>query len=330
MQVMVGVDVGGTKVAAGRVTDDGCLRGDPRVVPSGTTDVAGLVESIAEAAGAAIRDGASAGETVLGVGIGCAGTVDRCRGVVVTSPNLPLADAPLAALVGDRLGLPVFLDNDANVAVWAELKVGAARGYRNVVMFSLGTGIGGGLVLDGGLYRGATGAAGEIGHTIIVAGGEPCRCGARGCLEEYASGRALERIARRVVDDLPVGEASALRAASERGTLTGEAVGDLAISGDPGALFAVDEVGRWLGIGLSNVVNTFNPDMIVVGGGLIGLGDLLLAPALAVLRTTALVPGKDTVRVSPAMLGNKAGMLGAGLLAWTEPASAQVALLGNG
>ncbi len=318
MQVMVGVDVGGTKVAAGRVTRDGRLSGAPCVVASGTGDVAALVESIAGAAGAAVRDAASAGETVAGIGIGCAGTVDTRRGLVVTSPHLPLTDAPLGALVGDRMGLPVFLDNDANVAAWAEVRVGAARGCRHVVMLALGTGVGGGLVLDGRPYRGANGAAAEIGHMIIVAGGEPCRCGARGCLEAYASGTALERIAGRIVGDLPAAGATALRAESERGTLTGKVVGDLALSGDPGALSAVDEVGRWLGIGLSNMVNIFNPDMVVVGGGLGDLGELLLAPARAVLRATALVPGRDTVRVISAELGNTAGMLGAGLLAWAE------------
>jgi glucokinase len=319
---MVGFDVGGTKVAAGRVSRDGRLSGESRVVASGARDVAAVVESIVETGEGVMRDAASAGENVVGVGIGCAGTVDLRRGLVVTSPNLPLTDAPLAALVGDRLGLPVFLDNDANVAAWAEVQVGAARGCRHVVMLALGTGVGGGLVLDGRLYRGATGAAGEIGHMIIVAGGEPCRCGARGCLEAYASGRALERIARRLVDDLPATEASALRAAGEQGTLTGKAVGDLALSGDPAALFAVDEVGRWLGIGLSNMVNIFNPDMIVVGGGLGDLGELLLAPARAALGATGLVPGKDTVRVTSALLGNDAGMLGAGLLAWAEMAGA--------
>lgn len=318
---MVGIDVGGTKVAAGRVTRDGCLSGEPRVVASGTAGVAAVVESIAEAAEAVTRDATSAGETVFAVGIGCAGTVDLRRGVVVISPNLPLTDAPVAALVGDRLGLPVFLDNDANLAAWAEVQVGAARGYRHVVMLVLGTGVGGGLVLDGRLYRGATGAAAEIGHTIIVAGGEPCRCGARGCLEAYASGRALERIARRLVAELPAAEARALRTANEQGMLSGKAVGDLALSGDPGALCAVDEVGRWLGIGLSNMVNLFDPEMIAVGGGLGELGELLLAPARVVLGTTGLVPGRDTVRVTSAVLGNEAGMIGAGLLAWTEMAS---------
>ena len=318
MQVMVGVDVGGTKVAAGRVARDGLLTGASRVVASGTHDVTAVVESIVEAVEAVVHDATSAGETVVGVGIGCAGTVDQRRGVVVASPNLPLTDAPVAALVEDRLRLPVCLDNDANAAVWAEVQVGVARGCRHVVMVALGTGVGGGIVLHGRLYRGASGAAAEIGHTIILAGGESCRCGARGCLEAYVSGRALERIARRLVDELPATEARALRAAGEQGTLTGKAVGDLALSGDPCARSAVDEVGRWLGIGLSNMVNIFNPDMIVVGGGLGELGELLLAPARNVLGTTALSPGKDTVRVASAQLGNEAGILGAGLLAWTE------------
>jgi len=313
---MVGVDVGGTKVVAGRVTRDGRLSGEPQVVPSGTRDVTALVDSIVEAVGAVLHAAASAGESASGVGIGCAGTVDAHRGVVVTSPHLPLIDTPVAALVGGHVGLPVLLDNDVNAAVWAEAQVGAARGCRHVVMLALGTGVGGGLVLDGRLYRGATGAAAELGHMIVVPDGEPCRCGARGCLETYASGRALERIARGLVHDLPEIEARALRAADAAGTLTGRAVGDLALSGDPGALRAVEEVGRWLGIGLSNVVNIFDPEMIVVGGGAGNLGELLLAPARAVVKKTALAPGRDRVRVTSALLGNEAGMLGAGLLAW--------------
>lgn len=269
-----------------------------------------------------MRDAASAGETVFGVGIGCAGTVDLRRGVVVTSPNLPLTGAPVAALVRDRLGLPVFLDNDANVAAWAEVQVGAARGHQHVVMLTVGTGVGGGLVLDGRLYRGSTGAAAEIGHTVIVAGGELCGCGGRGCLEAYVSGKALERVARRLLQERSGVEVEALRALDEREGLTGKAVGGLALQGDPDALFVVDEVGRWLGIGLSNVVNILNPDMIVVGGGLGDLGELLLAPARRVLGATGLAPGKDTVRVTSAVLGNEGGMIGAGLLAWTELASA--------
>lgn len=316
MQVTIGVDVGGTKVAAGRVSREGRLVGRPRTQTSDTADTAGVVESIVEAVRAVMRDASEAGEVVTGVGIGCAGTVDAHRGVVVTSPHLPLTEAPLASLVGGRLHLPVVLDNDANVAAWAEVQLGAARGLRHVVMLTLGTGVGGGLVLDGRLYRGASGAAGEIGHTVIVAGGEPCGCGARGCLEAYASGRALERVARRLAHDLPAGEARALRAALERGGSTGYAIGELARSGDAAARATVAEVGGWLGVGLANIVNVFNPEMIVVGGGLVNLGDLLLAPARAVLTATGLPPGRDTVRVVSAAAGNAAGLLGAGLLAW--------------
>lgn len=326
VQVTIGVDVGGTKVAAGRVTRAGGLLGDVRTQTSDTADTAGVVESIVEAAREVMRDAAEAGEVVVRVGIGCAGTVDAHRGVVVTSPHLPLREAPLASLLGGRLDLPVVLDNDANVAVWAEVSVGAARGLRHVVMLTLGTGVGGGLVLDGRLYRGAGGAAGEIGHTVIVAGGELCGCGARGCLEAYASGRALERIARRLAHDLPVGEARALRTALEQGGSTGYAIGDLARSGDAAARVAVSEVGGWLGVGLANIVNVFNPEMIVVGGGLGELGELLLAPARAVLTATGLPPGRDTVRVVSAEAGNAAGLLGAGLLAWDAAAGAEVGL----
>ncbi|MHB1345047.1 MAG: ROK family protein [Thermoleophilia bacterium] len=368
---MLGVDIGGTKIALGCVLADGSLHGAVTRVPSdvrGSDElVGGLVAAVRSGLEGARRDGLQ----VRGVGLGCAGTVDRDRGAVVVSPNLPLVDAPLVQVVSEQVGLPVLLDNDANVAVLAETRVGAAAGLRQVAMLTLGTGVGGGLILDGRLYRGATGAAAELGHTIVAAGGERCRCGAFGCLEAYASGKALERTASRLIDAdgrvpgpsveggvgwsgwaatpeawEPVGGVEAggaapdaaaagasstdrrtvgtgsvsvvaLAALREEGRLDGESIGRLALKGDPGALLAVSEVGAWLGVGVVNLANIFEPEAVVVGGGLGTLGELLLRPARRVLQAGALSPNRYT-RLLGAAVGAEAGVVGAGLLAWEE------------
>jgi len=369
---MLGVDIGGTKIALGRVLADGSLHGAVTRVPSdirGSDELlGGLVAAVRREVEGARRDGLQ----VRGVGLGCAGTVDRDRGAVVVSPNLPLVDAPLVQVVSEQVGLPVVLDNDANVAVLAEARVGAAAGLRQVAMLTLGTGVGGGLILDGRLYRGATGAAAELGHTIVAAGGERCGCGAFGCLEAYASGKALERTASRLIDAggrvpgpaeaaavgvsgwaatpgawEPVGgveaggaggadaaaagasstdrrtvgvgsvSVAALAALREEGRLDGESIGRLALKGDRGALLAVSEVGAWLGVGVVNLANVFEPEAVVVGGGLGTLGELLLRPARRVLQAGALKPNRYT-RLLGAAVGAEAGVVGAGLLAWED------------
>lgn len=322
VEIMLGLDVGGTKVAVGAVTRGGALREPPLVHASGTVDAEDLLASVV----AAVRDGlataAERGDTVSGVGLACAGTVDLTRGVVVESPNLPLVDFPLSERAAAALGMPVVLDNDASAAVLAEARVGVAAGLRHVVMLTLGTGVGGGLYLDDHVYRGASGSAAELGHVVVHAGGKRCRCGNRGCLEAYTSGTAFGLTATRLV-------ARALRESDprllpemldlyERGELTGEAAGDLAVHGDPLAVVAVREVAWWLGMGLVSMANIFNPEMIVVGGGFGTLGELLLAPAREVLLEHGLSPNREIARVEPAALGNDAGALGAGLVAWEE------------
>ena len=224
---------------------------------------------------------------------------------MVTSPNLPLRQAPLVDMLQKRLDLPVTIENDANAAAIAEHRVGAAVGMHHVVVLTLGTGIGGALILDGKLYRGAHGGAGEIGHTVVEADGETCKCGRRGCWEQYASGTGLARVGFRTVGLF------------EQGAFSGEAVGALAKQNFAAATTALNEVGFWLGLGIANVVNIFDPEMVVVGGGLGELGELLLAPAREVLKG-ALPPGRDLVKVVSAALGADAGLIGAGLLAWEE------------
>jgi glucokinase len=242
--------------------------------------------------------------------------VDVARGVVVKSPNLPLVETPVAPPLAEALDRPVVLENDAKAAVWGESVAGAAVGFEQAVMLTLGTGVGGGLLLDGRVYRGAHGAAGELGHLVVQPGGLPCGCGGQGCLEMYASGRALARYAAERAGDPrwdPEGKLSALDSTDE---LIGSAVSRLAKQGYPGALQAVRELAGWLGIALVSVTNAFDPQVIVVGGGVSELGDMLLGPAVEYLRKHAIAPGRDNVRVVTAQLGNEAGLVGAGLAAW--------------
>jgi glucokinase len=337
VKVMLGVDIGGTKVAVGAVTREGEIRGKVMTAWTDISGPEGFVRSVVEVLREAEAD---LDGDILGIGLGCAGTVDWDRGAIIESPNLPIAQEPLRGLVVQALGLPTVLDNDANVAAFAEARVGAARGARHVIMLTLGTGVGGGIVLDGRIFRGASGSAGELGHTIVMGGQDPCMCGRRGCLEAYASGTALERYARQITDGGPPGPSGvaletaegslgrndseeadygrALRELREQGRLDGEAVGLLALEGDSAAREAVAEVSRWLGMGLANFANIFNPEVLVVGGGLSTLGELLLAPARDLMRQMAIKPNGELARVEVAMLGNQAGVVGAGLLAWQE------------
>jgi glucokinase len=314
MTSVLGIDVGGTKVAMGPVDRDGKELAPTLVEPTRTEDqasfLAGLEESLRRALTVFARFEPRA------FGLACAGTIDSERGVVVASPNLPLEDAPLSFALEEALGLPVVLENDVNAAVRAEATIGAAAGLRDVVMLTLGTGVGGGLWLGGRVYRGANGGAAELGHVIVRAGGLPCPCGSRGCLEVYTSGRALVRYAAARTGDAKADPSGELTALQEQGRLTGGAVSRLAMAGDKAALDAVSELARWLGVGLVNMTNAFDPEMIVVGGGVGVLGELLLTPARELVRKLAIPPGRDSVRIAGARLGNRAGLVGGALTAW--------------
>lgn len=306
--------MGGTKVAVAPVDRSGNILAPALVEPSQSESTGAFLAGLE---GTLRRSFAAFADLEpRAIGLACAGTVDSEHGVVVTSPNLPLEGVRLAAILEESLGSSVVLENDANAAAWAEAVVGAAAGHRHVVMLALGTGVGGGLVLNGRIYRGVGGGAAELGHTIVCAGGELCTCGARGCLEMYASGKALERFAReragRPGDD-PQGTLARLR---DEGLLDGTAVSRLACERYPGALSAVAELAGWLGVGLVNMANIFNPEVIVVGGGVCSLGDLLLLPAERILRETAMAPNGHQARVVSAALGNLAGVVGGGLAAW--------------
>lgn len=291
---VIGVDLGGTKLLAATV--DAGLNVHHRALRSaaGSTTVEVLdtvVDAVREAREAA-------GGEVDAVGFGIPSLIDRERGVAVTTVHLPIRDIPFRDLLAERLGLPVFLDNDATVAMLAEWRFGAAQDCRNALLLTIGTGIGGGMVVDGALVRGAQGAAAEFGHMTIDYDGPVCPCGARGCLEAFVSGTALARDAR----------ASGL-------DLSAPQVAELAHDGDPQARALVTAMGTRLGAGIANLVNAFNPELVVVGGGMLALGELLLEPAREEVARRALAPSRDLVRIVPTRFGAESGMLGAALLA---------------
>jgi glucokinase len=236
-------------------------------------------------------------------------------GVSRWSNHLPLADVPFRDLMSERLGLPVVVDNDSNLALLAEHRKGAAREARHAVLVALGTGIGSGLLLDGRIYRGATGVGAELGHVVLDLHGPDCpsNCPGRGCFEALVSGNAIGREGARLARERPDTVLGKRLAAGRE--VTGGLVTELAHDGDETAQLALREVGRRLGAALTGIVNAFNPEVIVIGGGAVAAGDFLLDPARAVVDERALPPAREIVRIVPTHFGDESGMLGAALLA---------------
>ena len=309
---VVGVDLGGTKLLAGVVDRELRVHHRTRRIVAGI-DQAGLIDRCVDAV-AEVRD-AAPGE-VRGVGFGIPSLIDQRRGVAVHTVNLSLSGVRFRDVMAERLGLPVWVDNDANLAALAEHRHGAARGVSEAVVLTIGTGIGGGLILRGEVFRGSVGAAGELGHMVIDENGPRCQgnCPNHGCLESLASGTALARVAGELADARPESGLGQARAAGRE--VTGPLVTELAHDGDDAALEALRIVGRHLGVGLASFANIFNPDVAVIGGGVIAAGDLLLEPARDEMLARALPPSRDVVRVVPARFGHEAGMLGGATLAW--------------
>ncbi len=287
----IGVDLGGTKILAGVVTREGSVvRRHERATPQ---DAQEHVLAELEAAVAELLD-----ESVVAVGFGAPSPIDQSRGVVVRCVNLPLEDAPLRDRMQERFGRPVGIDNDANAAAVGEWQAGAGRGVDDVVMLTLGTGVGGGVIAGGRPFRGWNGAGAELGHVVIVHGGRPCQgaCSGRGHLEAYASGSAATRAAREVFG--PAADAHRLvRLANE---------------GDAKAKELLEEVARYLGSGIGSFANEFGPQLVVLGGGFgVAAYDHLRGPAEEVVRREALEPMRSTVRLAKAELGTAAGLIGA-------------------
>ncbi len=308
----IGVDLGGTKLLAGAV--------DPRLGVHHRVQrtVAGLNQrALLDVAVQAIMQAReSAGAEAAAVGIGVPALIDRHTGKVAVGVHTPLTDVALADVMAERLGLPVVVDHDGNAAALAEQRAGAARGASEAIVLTLGTGIGAGLILGGELYRGARGGAGEIGHMEIDFDGAPDvdNCPGRGCAELFASGRALATEARRLATERP---GSGLAGAVADGqALAGPLVTELAHDGDPAAIEAVELIGARLGVVITNLVNIFNPEVVVIGGGVIAAGELLLGPARAVVAERTFPYFQAGLRIVPARFGVEAGMIGAAALAY--------------
>jgi glucokinase len=308
----IGVDLGGTKMLVGVLDADSEVKYESREASTGQAE-----DQLLELLVREIEEAREARPGVAAVGLGIPATIDHDRGVAISAVNLPIDDLPIRELVGERTGLPIFVDNDANLAALAEHLYGAARGADNAVMLTIGTGIGGGLVLGGELYRGATGAGAELGHVVIAMDGLPCQgnCPGHGCVETYASGTALGREARAAAEREPDSALGRLAAAGEK--VDGKAVTELALAGDPTSVAVFDLVGSRLGVALTSFANIFEPEVFVIGGGVIAAGDLLLEPARRELRTRALPPMKETPVVA-AEMGEDAGMIGAAAMARIE------------
>ncbi len=310
MSLTIGVDVGGTKVAAGVVDEHGTIVEKlKRYVASNPDDTVGVVADVVlELLGR---------HHVVAIGIGAAGFVDEARSTVLFAPNLAWRDEPVKKQVEERIGHPVVVENDANAAAWAEVRLGAAKGQQDVMMITVGTGIGAGIVVDGALYRGRWGSAGEPGHYRVVPDGRLCGCGNRGCWEQYASGSALVAEAREFARRSPDAAVRLIKfgGGSPEG-IDGPAVTRAALEGDAGALECFSTVGSWLGAGLADLAAILDPGCFVIGGGVSEAGDLLLEPARAAYATHLTGRAyREFAEIRLAELGPDAGLIGAADLA---------------
>jgi glucokinase len=311
-ELSVGVDVGGTKIAAAAVSGNSVIETHKRPT---VLDAQAILDEIATAAREVI---AQVDGHVTSVGVGVPSQIHFATGRVMASVNIPLAGVELRQELGSRLGLPVFVDNDANCAALAEAYLAEGGPARHLLMYTIGTGVGGGVVIDGRVFRGATGLGAELGHTVIQADGPECpgNCPNHGCMEALCSGLALERDATALGKerpDSPLGQIVA-----EKGRVSGRDTVAAARTGDADALALLEQLGTWLGVGISNAINVFEPEWVVIGGGLSLAGDLFLERAIDEAHARALPAGIPGVRIALARGGADAGVIGAALLASHE------------
>lgn len=312
MSLTIGVDIGGTKVGGGLVDENGNVLATTRR-PTPADDTTGVIQAVKE-----VVEELREGREIEAVGIGAAGWISSDRSTVMLAPNLSWKDEPLRDKVAAVIDLPVVVENDANVAIWGEHRFGAAKKHRSSVLYTIGTGVGGGIVVKDNLLRGTHGVAAEIGHIrSVMPGGRECGCGRHGCLEQYASGRALTRAARDGAAENPEKAAVLLKlAGGDPESISGRQVTEAARKGDEIALAAFDSIGFYLGNSAADMVNLIDPGVILIAGGVVDAGDLLLDPIrkhyLEALGNRAKVP---VAEVRAAELGSLAGVIGAADLA---------------
>ena len=305
--LVIALDLGGTKLAAGIVDREGTVLRRAQHATDRSSE-----EALVAQLEAAIQD--LLGDNVGALGVGIPSLIDQRAGRPGSSVNVPLTGVDLRDRLVDRFALPVALENDANAAALAEHRMGAGRGTDHMVMLTLGTGIGGGLILNGELYRGAHGMAAELGHMTIDLDGPQCQgfCPGIGHLEALASGTAADRLADRIASERPDGGLGRAKAAGR--TIDPRLTVELAQAGDPDALDVMNQIGRHVGVGIANYVNIFNPELVVIGGGFSAASELVLGPAREVVAERALPPARDLVRIELAQLGPEAGLIGSGLV----------------
>jgi glucokinase len=310
--IVIGVDVGGTKVAAARIDGRDCQSAVEHPTELGSTEA--LIEEIEST----VREVIAAEGEPAAVGVGLPSQIDFASGTVVASVNIPLEGVPLGRELEERLGVPVYVDNDANCAALAEAHFVDGGPARHLVMYTLGTGVGGGVVIDGAIFRGATGLGAELGHVVIEVNGPACpgHCPNNGCLEALCSGMALERDATEFAQDHP--DSGIAKLLGDGDKVRGRDVVRAAREGDPDARKLLERLGTFLGVGLAGAINTFEPEHIVIGGGLSQGADLFLDRAREEAESRALPALAGRVRIARAQAGPYAGLIGAGLLAFQE------------
>jgi glucokinase len=306
----VGVDLGGTKIFSLAALPDGREAGSDRRPTLADQGPQAVIGRIADSVQAALAAAGATMADLAALAVVSPGPVDQVRGLVRNPPNLPgWESVPVVQMLKDTLGVRVILENDADAAALGEHTFGAGRGFRNMIFITVSSGIGAGILVDGRLYRGSSGAAGEVGHMVLLEDGPPCGCGQRGCLEALASGTAIAARAAALVAE---GESPLLaRMACESPPLTAEDVQRAALEGDAAALRVIKEAGHYLGLGLVNVVHMFNPHGIVIGGGVSRMGDLILEPAREVVRQRCFPLSQEGLSIVAGVLGDRAGALGA-------------------
>jgi glucokinase len=309
-RTVIGIDIGGTGTKAGIVDETGAQLAEVEIATDKTAGTKSILTVIEDLSGRASEVDAD----IEGIGIGAAGFVSSATGSVTFAPNLVYDDPHIAQAVKARTGLAVVVDNDANAAVWGERTFGTARGLDNVILLALGTGVGSGIIANGNLIRGATGAGAEFGHTVVDPEGPECGCGLRGCIEQFASGQAIARMGREAVEGDP--NSTILAFADSAETITALDVARAARQLDESARDVMRKAGVMLGVAMSNLANLFDPDVIVLGGSVIKAGEPFLGPARDQLATMTANQRRRPMRLDVSSLGAEAAILGAAALAF--------------
>ena len=307
-----GVDLGGTKIYSLVTTSAGEVLGEDRRLSLAAEGPDAVIDRLAASVRAALKDADVVVDGIVGIGISTPGPCDPERGIVTDAPNLPgWHDIPLMQRLSEALGTRAVMENDAAAACYGEFRFGAGQGFQHIVYVTVSTGIGGGIIIDGRLYRGASGAAGEIGHVVVDEDGPRCNCGSRGCVEAISSGLSIARDAAVAIE---ARRSPILAELAGDDSPTAELVHQALLRGDETARAIIERAAHHLGLGLAGILNSFNPQALIVGGGLLGLGDLYLGQAFRVARATAFDQTVADVTMVEAELGERAGALGAAAL----------------